>query len=77
MVSKVTTHMNFKVKFLQLLHKQVFSALTLHVHVTWNDGTKSRILDSEAMIMIVENNEITLTKVDVVLNIPLIIWPKS
>ena len=25
MVSKVTTHMDFKVKFLQLLHKQVFT----------------------------------------------------
>ena len=55
----------------------VYSALTLHVHVTWNENTKSRIFDSEAMIMIVENNEITLTKVDIVLNMPQIIWPEA
>ena len=55
-----------------------YSALTSHVHVTWNDGAKSRILDSEAMIMkAAENDEITLTKVDVVLNMPQIIWPEG
>jgi len=54
----------------------VYSALTSHVHVTWNEGAKSRILDSEAMVVkAAKNNEITLTKVDVVLNMPQIIWP--
>ena len=56
----------------------VYSALTSHVHVTWNEGVKPRILDSEAMIMkATEDNEITLTKVDVVLNMPQIIWPSG
>ena len=56
----------------------VYSALTSHVHVTWNEGATSRVLDSETMIMqAAENNEITLTKVDVVLNMPQIIWPEG
>ena len=54
----------------------VYSALTSHVHVTWNDGVISRVLDSDAMIMeAAENEEITLTEFDVVLNMPQIIWP--
>jgi hypothetical protein len=54
----------------------VYSALTSHVHVTWNDGATPRILDSDAMIMgAADNNEITLTPVNVVLNMPQIIWP--
>jgi hypothetical protein len=56
----------------------VYSALTSHVHVTWNEGATSRVLDSEAMIMeAAENNEITLTSVNVVLNMPQIIWPEG
>ena len=56
--------------------EDVYSALTSHVHVTWNEGVSSRILDSEAMIMAAaDNGEITLTKVDVVLNMPQIVWP--
>ncbi len=54
----------------------VYSALASHVHVTWNDGETSRVLDSDAMIMeAAENEEITLTEFDVVLNMPQIIWP--
>ncbi|BDQ31106.1 hypothetical protein NZNM25_01100 [Nitrosopumilus zosterae] len=54
----------------------VYSALTSHVHVTWNDGATPRILDSDAMIMdAADNHEITLTPVNVVLNMPQIIWP--
>lgn len=54
----------------------VYSALTSHVHVTWNDGATPRIVDSDAMIMkAADNNEITLTPVNVVLNMPQIIWP--
>ncbi|MFB5635998.1 MAG: hypothetical protein ACE5RB_05160 [Nitrosopumilus sp.] len=56
----------------------VYSALTSHVHVSWNEGVTPRILDSEAMIMqAAENNEITLTFVDVVLNMPQIVWPEG
>lgn len=56
----------------------VYSALTSHVHVTWNDGTTPRILDSETMILAAaENDEITLTSIDVVLNMPQIIWPEG
>ncbi|MFB5624585.1 MAG: hypothetical protein ACE5RP_06720, partial [Nitrosopumilus sp.] len=56
----------------------VYSALTSHVHVTWNEGVTPRILDSDAMIMqAAENNEVTLTSVDVVLNMPQIIWPEG
>ena len=55
---------------------EVYSALTSHVHVMWNESATPRVLDSEAMIMeSVENNEITLTEVNVVLNMPQIIWP--
>ena len=54
----------------------MYSALASHVHVTWNEGETSRVLDSDAMIMeAAENEEITLTEVDVVLNMPQIIWP--
>ncbi|MFQ5475645.1 MAG: hypothetical protein ACE5DT_01270 [Nitrosopumilus sp.] len=54
----------------------VYSALTSHVHVTWNEGVTPRVLDSDAMVMEAdENGEITLTEVDVVLNMPQIVWP--
>ena len=54
----------------------VYSALISHVHVTWNEGETSRVLDSDAMIMeAADNGEITLTEVNVVLNMPQIIWP--
>ena len=54
----------------------VYSALASHVHVTWNEGESPRVLDSDAMIMdAADNEEITLTEVNVVLNMPQIIWP--
>jgi hypothetical protein len=54
----------------------VYSALTSHVHVTWNDGAEPRVLDSDVMIMqAAENDEITLTPLEVILNMPQIIWP--
>jgi hypothetical protein len=54
----------------------VYSALTSHVHVMWNESTTPRVLISETEVMNAsENNEITLTEVDVVLNMPQIIWP--
>ena len=56
----------------------VYSALTSHVHVTWNEGNSPRILDSEEMIMVAEENgQVTLTDLDVVLNMPQIIWPEG
>ncbi len=54
----------------------VYSALTSHVHVTWNDGTAPRILNSEKAILDAEKKgEITLSPVDVVINMPQIVWP--
>ena len=56
----------------------VYSALTSHIHVTWNEGVTPRVLDSDAMIMeATENNEITLAKLEVVLNMPQIVWPEG
>ncbi len=56
----------------------VYSTLTSHVHVMWNDGMSPRVFDSEAMVMeVAENNEITLTEIDVVLNMPQIVWPEG
>jgi len=56
----------------------VYSALASHVHVTWNNGATPRVLDSDAMIMeAAESNEITLTEIDVVLNLPQIVWPEG
>jgi len=54
----------------------IYSALTSHVHVTWNEGKQPRVLNSEKMIMDAANNgEITLTDLKVVLNMPQIVWP--
>lgn len=57
---------------------EIYSALTSHVHVTWNDGKTPRVLDSEEMILAAEDaNEITLSQVPVVLNMPQIVWPEG
>ena len=54
----------------------VYSALTSHVHVTWKDGTAPRILDSENAILDAEKKgEVMLNTVEVVLNMPQIVWP--
>ena len=56
----------------------IYSALTSHVHVTWNDDASSRILDSDEMIMAAADaGEVILTEVSVVLNMPQIIWPEG
>jgi len=56
----------------------VYSALTSHVHVTWNDGATPRILDSDAVIMeAADGGEVTLSHLEVVLNMPQIIWPEG
>ena len=58
--------------------EDVYSALTSHVHVMWNDDATPRVLDSEDMVLeAAENNEITLTEIDIVLNMPQIVWPEG
>ena len=55
---------------------ELYSALTGHVHVTWNEGKTPRVLDSEEMIMAAQSSgEVTLSDVPVVLNMPQIVWP--
>ena len=53
-----------------------YSALTAHMHVTWADDADPRILDSEAAILeAAEAGEVDLTTMDVVINMPQIVWP--
>lgn len=55
---------------------EIYSALTSHVHVTWNEGINPRILDSEEEILLAtENGDVSLNEVPVVLNMPQIVWP--
>ena len=52
-----------------------YSALTSHVHVTWNDS-QARLLDSEEAILAAEKEGmVTLTDLSVVINMPQIMWP--
>ena len=54
----------------------VYSALTSHIHVTWNADSAPRILTSEQEVMDAESaGEVTLNSLDVVLNMPQIVWP--
>ena len=53
-----------------------YSALTGHVHVTWNEGTEPRTLTSEADVLEAEaDGDVVLTEIPVVLNMPHIVWP--
>lgn len=53
-----------------------YSALTSHVHVTWDDASTPFILDSEKAIMdAADQGLVTLTELPVVLNMPQIVWP--
>jgi len=53
-----------------------YSALTMHTHVTWNADTTPRVLMSEADIMAAqEAGEVTLNELDVVINMPHVMWP--
>ena len=57
---------------------EIYSALTSHVHVTWNEGKQPRLLDSEEMVMAAaDNGDVTLTELKVVLNMPQIVWPEG
>ena len=54
----------------------VYSALAAHVHVTWNDESNAEVLTSEEEILAeAKEGELTLTELDVVLNMPQIVWP--
>jgi len=56
----------------------VYSALTSHVHVTWKDGATPRVLNSEKAVMDAEKKgEISLSPLEVVLNMPQIVWPEG
>jgi hypothetical protein len=56
----------------------VYSALASHVHVTWDDASTPFILDSEDAIMdAADQGLLTLTELDVVLNMPQIVWPEG
>jgi len=53
-----------------------YSALASHVHVSWNDDSDAKLLTSEEEILAaVDERSITLTELDVVLNMPQIVWP--
>lgn len=53
-----------------------YSALTSHVHVTWTDGITPKELMSEKEILDAEKaGQVTLSLVDVVINMPQVIWP--
>ena len=55
-----------------------YSALTSHVHVTWDDAATPKILASEKEILSAEKQGLlTLTKLNVVLNIPQIVWSEG
>jgi hypothetical protein len=55
---------------------EIYSALTSHVHVTWNDGTTPRVLDSEQTILDAQAaGEVSLQELKVVINMPQIVWP--
>ena len=56
--------------------QEQYSALTLHIHVIWNDGANPEVLDSEDAILAAETNGmLTLTELPVVMNMPQIVWP--
>jgi len=55
---------------------EFYSALTSHIHVTWNAGQSPELLDSEnAVLQAEQEGKITRTKLPVVINMPQIVWP--
>lgn len=56
----------------------IYSALTAHVHVTWLENSAARNLISEQEILAAEAaEEIALTELPVVMNMPHIVWPEG
>lgn len=57
---------------------ETYSALTSHVHVTWNDAAQAEILDSDDAILAAEEQGlVTLSDLPVVINMPQIMWPEG
>ena len=57
---------------------EAYSALTSNIQVTWNDGQRPSILESEEAILDAKNQgKISLTELDVVINMPQIVWPEG
>ncbi|MDI1495253.1 MAG: hypothetical protein K8823_559 [Cenarchaeum symbiont of Oopsacas minuta] len=55
-----------------------YSPLKSHIHVIWNDDIVPVMLKSEDDIMsAVENNKVTLIPLDVVVNMPFVMWPNG
>ena len=55
-----------------------YSALTSQIHVTWDDEVIPRILVSEKEILSsVQQRLVVLTELNVVLNMPQIVWPEG
>jgi len=54
----------------------IYSALTSHVHVMWNDNATPSVLTSEEEILSAEEaGSVTLEPLNVVINMPQIVWP--
>ncbi len=57
---------------------EVYSALTSNIQVTWNDGQRPAVLDSEEAILSAKaQGKITLNEIEAVLNMPQIVWPEG
>ncbi len=55
-----------------------YSALTSHIHVTWNDDATPELLDSEDAILAAQANDmVTFSEHEVVMNMPQIVWPEG
>ncbi|CDI06035.1 DUF7482 domain-containing protein [Candidatus Nitrosotenuis uzonensis] len=55
---------------------EAYSALTSHIHVTWNNPAKAQSLNSEdAILKAAADGLVTLTDLPVVINMPQIVWP--
>ena len=53
-----------------------YSALTSHIHVTWNNDAVPEVLDSkESVLAAEEQGLVTLTELPVVINMPQVMWP--
>jgi len=56
----------------------IYSALTSHIHVMWNDDATPSVLTSEDEILAAEEaGTVTLEPLDVVINMPQIVWPEG
>ncbi len=53
----------------------VYSALASHVHVTWNEDTTSVLTSEEEILAAADADDVTLSELEVVLNMPQIVWP--